>query len=151
MPLVGYLDGAVAGRLRDLLAAFRQGLKDTDYVEGENGGSNTAGRKIKLIDCLRWRPSWFVEGSRDRRDEAQQRVGGQGGNVDDPDRLGDREDPIRLGLVVSLNRPGGNATGVNILVTELGSKQLGLLHELIPGTAAFAYLSNPKIPSGTRE
>ena len=58
--------------------------------------------------------------------------------------FGVTEDPVPFGLVASHSRPGGNATGVNFLITELGSKQLGLLHELIPAAARVGLLVNPK-------
>ena len=61
------------------------------------------------------------------------------------------DDPIKLGLVSSLNRPGGNATGVSNMSVELGSKQLGLLRELIPGTTAIAALMNPNFPGTERQ
>jgi ABC-type uncharacterized transport system substrate-binding protein len=61
------------------------------------------------------------------------------------------DDPIRLGLVVSLNRPGGNATGVSSLLVDLGSKQLGLLRELAPATTAVAVLVNPNFPGTERQ
>jgi ABC-type uncharacterized transport system substrate-binding protein len=64
--------------------------------------------------------------------------------------FGVSEDPVRLGLVASLSRPGGNATGVNFFVTELGSKQLGLLHELIPAAARVGLLVNPNYPTMKR-
>src|SRR5260370_16910918 len=56
------------------------------------------------------------------------------------------DDPAKLGLVVSLNRPGGNATGVNFFAAELASKQLGLLHDLIPASTRIAFLLNPTSP-----
>jgi putative ABC transport system substrate-binding protein len=64
--------------------------------------------------------------------------------------FGVSEDPVPYGLVASHSRPGGNATGVNFLVTELGSKQLGLLHELIPAAARVGLLVNPKSPTTER-
>jgi putative tryptophan/tyrosine transport system substrate-binding protein len=60
------------------------------------------------------------------------------------------EDPVRLGLVASLARPGGNATGVNFFLAELGSKQLGLLNELIPAAARIGLLVNPNAPASER-
>src|SRR5256886_8068202 len=61
------------------------------------------------------------------------------------------DDPIKLGLVASLNRPGGNVTGVSSLLVELGSKQLGLLRELAPGITAIAVLTNPNFPGTERQ
>jgi putative tryptophan/tyrosine transport system substrate-binding protein len=61
------------------------------------------------------------------------------------------DDPIKLGLVASLNRPGGNVTGVSNLIVELGSKQLGLLRELAPGTTAIALLTNPNFPGTEKQ
>ena len=55
-------------------------------------------------------------------------------------------DPVKIGLAASLNRPGGNSTGISLLTTDLESKRLGLLHELIPGTGLLAALVNPKLP-----
>ena len=54
--------------------------------------------------------------------------------------------PVQLGLVASLNRPGGNLTGFNALAGELGAKQLGLLHELVPSAATIGFLENPDSP-----
>ena len=64
--------------------------------------------------------------------------------------FGVSQDPVPFGLVASHSRPGGNATGVNFLVTELGSKQLGLLHELIPAATRVGLLVNPKAPTPER-
>jgi len=60
-------------------------------------------------------------------------------------------DPVAAGMVVSLNRPGGNVTGVAVLTSQIVSKRLGLLHELVPGSAVFGYLMNPNAPTAASQ
>ena len=146
MPVVGLLnptslDDTNAGRLR----AFRQGLKDTGYVEGEN---------VALE--YRW-----ADGQNDRLPAlAAELVGGQvavifvsGGSAvalatkrattTIPIVFIVNEDPVKLGLVTSLARPSGNLTGINIFNGELTAKRLGLLRELVPAAIRVAVLVNP--------
>jgi putative tryptophan/tyrosine transport system substrate-binding protein len=124
MTVIGFLHSASPEPNADRVRAFRQALKDTGYVEGEN-----------VAILYRW-----AEGRYDRLPElAAELVRRQVAVI-----------AARLGLVASLSRPGGNATGVNFFVTELGSKQLGLLHELIPAAARVGLLVNPNYPTMKR-
>jgi putative tryptophan/tyrosine transport system substrate-binding protein len=146
MPVIGFLNPTSPDSNADRLRGFHRGLKDTGFAEGEN---------VAIV--YRW-----AENQMDRLPElaaelVRQRVnviattGGEevalaakAATMTIPIVFGVTEDPVPSGLVASHSRPGGNATGVNFLVTELGSKQLGLLHELIPAAARVGLLVNPK-------
>jgi putative ABC transport system substrate-binding protein len=151
VPVIGFLHSASPEPNADRVRAFRQALKDTGYVEGEN-----------VAILYRW-----AEGRYDRLPELAAELvrrqvaviaasdsgsanAAKAATTTIPIVFGVGEDPVRLGLVASLSRPGGNATGVNFFVTELGSKQLGLLHELIPAAARVGLLVNPNYPTMKR-
>jgi len=143
MPTIGLLDPRPSGTMEDLLRAFRQGLKDTGYVEGEN---------VTIV----YR---FAEGQFDRLPELtadllQRRVSvlfasvnaaalaAKAATATIPVVFIVSDDPVRRGLVSSLARPGGNLTGINFLTNELAGKRLELLRELVPGVARLAVLVN---------
>jgi putative tryptophan/tyrosine transport system substrate-binding protein len=148
MPVIGFLSGALPGPYAPFAAAFHRGLKETGYVEGVNTAIE-----------YRW-----AEGEVDRlpalaADLVRRQVAVIAATGGEPSVLAAKaatstipilfitgSDPVKLGLVASLGRPGGNATGVNFLVAELGSKQLGLLHELVPAAVRVGLLVNPRIP-----
>jgi len=145
MPVIGYLSGSSPGPSAPLVAAFHQGLSETGYVEGQNvaieyhwaGGSydrlpalaaDLVGRKVDVItasggplaaraakNATSTIPIVFVSG----------------------------DDPVAIGLVASLARPGGNLTGVSFLTVELNPKRLELLSELVPQAGMIALLVNP--------
>jgi ABC-type uncharacterized transport system substrate-binding protein len=145
MPVVGFVNGGSAQASARNAVAFRQGLSETDYLEGRN-----------VIVEYHW-----LEGQYDRlpslMDDLVRRrvnvIATPGSNAAAlaaktatatiPIVFGVGEDPVRPGLVASLARPGGNATGVNFFVAELVAKRLGLLHELVPNANRVAVLVNP--------
>ena len=146
MPVIGYLESRSPDTQADRLRAFRQGLKDTGYVEGENVRIEYRWAENQ-VDRLPMLAAELVR----QRVNVIATTGGElvalaakAATETIPIVFGVSQDPVPFGLVASHSRPGGNATGVNFLVTELGSKQLGLLHELIPAAARVGLLVNPK-------
>ena len=143
MPVVGYLDPTSADAEADHLRAFRQGLKDAGFVEGEN---------VEIV----YR---FAENQRDRLPALAAELVRRQVNVIATRSTGAlaaktatstipivftlSEDPVRLGLVASIARPAGNATGINFFSTELAAKRLELLREMVPRAARVGPLVNP--------
>jgi putative ABC transport system substrate-binding protein len=148
MPVIGFLHGASPSYLGQFVDALRKGLNEAGYVEGQN-----------LAIEYRW-----AEGHYDRlamlaADLVDRRVAvvlAMGGT--DPARAAkaatstipvvfvSAADPVRTGLVASLNRPGGNVTGVSLIAAALDEKKMGLLHELVPKASVIAGLINPNYP-----
>ena len=152
MPVVGYLSAHFPGPAARLTAAFRQGLKDSGYVEGEN-----------VTIMYRW-----AEGQWDRlpalATELLHRrvamiaafgnsaaVAAKAATTAIPIVFNVGDDPVRLGLVASLARPGGNLTGINIFTTELVAKRLELLREMVPAATRVAVLVNASSESTVRD
>jgi putative ABC transport system substrate-binding protein len=145
VPVIGVLYGVSAAEWADHMVAFRRGLGETGFVEGRN-----------VVIEYRW-----ADGRYDRMpwmaaDLIGRRVAVilMGGNTDSvramlaatqtiPIVFTTGTDPVVAGLVASLNRPGGNATGVTVVAGELGPKKLELLHELVPGVKKISVLVNP--------
>jgi putative ABC transport system substrate-binding protein len=143
MPVIGFLNPTSGDTFAGRLRAFREGLKDTGYVEGENVATlyhwadNQTGRLPELsAELVRRRVAVitaFVSAA----------VAAKAATTAIPIVFLVAEDPVRLGLVASVARPGGNATGINILSGELVAKRLELLRELVPGAVRIAVLVNP--------
>ena len=140
MPVVGVLGGASLDALAEL-RAFRQGLKEVGYVEGENvaveyrSADNRIDRMPELAaDLLRRRVAVIAAA-----DMASTRAA-QAATTTIPIVFLVGADPVSRGLVASLARPGGNATGINVFTGELVAKRLGLLRELVPGATRVAAL-----------
>jgi putative tryptophan/tyrosine transport system substrate-binding protein len=145
MPVIGFLDLRPPDALTDRLRGFRQGLKDTGYVEGEN-----------VAIEYRWAENQFdrlpaLAAELVRRQVAVIVTSGgltvtfaaKAATTTVPIVFSAGEDPVRLGLVASLARPGSNMTGINFFTGELAAKRLELLRELVPGAILVAVLVNP--------
>jgi putative ABC transport system substrate-binding protein len=145
MPAIGFLDGRSVDSLTDRLRAFRQGLKDVGYVEGENvtiiyrWAENQVDRLPDLAAELVRRPVAVIVAS----GGPNVVFAAKAATTAIPILFLTAEDPVRLGLVASLARPGGNLTGINFLNRELVSKQLELLRELVPAATRVAVLVDP--------
>ena len=150
MPIVGFVTGRSAEATVRQAAAFRKGLNETGYVEGQN-----------VMVEYHW-----LDGQYDRlpalmADLVRRRVAviatfanapalaAKAATTTIPIVFGVGQDPVRMGLVASLARPGGNATGINFFNQEAVAKRLGLLHDLVPKAVRIAVLVNPTNASAT--
>jgi putative ABC transport system substrate-binding protein len=148
MPVIGFLSSQSAAPFAPLTDAFRQGLKEAGFVEGQNVAieyrwaegqfdhlpalaADFVARQVTVIVATGGEPSVFAAKAATTRIPIVFTAGG---------------DPVTQGLVASLNRPGGNLPGMFFLATALESKRLGLLRELVPNAATIAVLSNPNSP-----
>jgi putative ABC transport system substrate-binding protein len=146
MPVIGFLNGGVEGYAH-YLNGFRQGLKTAGYVEGQNIAIEyrwAEGRYDRLpalaADLVGRKVSVIVANTPAVR-------AAQAATKTIPIIFVTGADPVAFGFVASLNRPGGNLTGVASLVDEIGPKRLELVHELLPTTSVFAVLVNPTNPA----
>jgi putative ABC transport system substrate-binding protein len=153
MPVVGFLSGTEASTFAPHVAGFRQGLKDAGYVEGQNvaieyrWADNQIERLPVLAADLARRPVsvLFAVGGLPTARAAK------AATPTIPIVLAFGSDPVKLGLVASLNRPGGNVTGVTFLTAQLGSKRLDLLRELAPQATTVGFLSDPQNPTAEEQ
>jgi putative ABC transport system substrate-binding protein len=146
VPVIGYLNGASAAQFPNLLAAFRKGLTETGYTEGRNVtleyhyadgqydrlpslAADLVSRQVSVIVATAGTPTIRAAKTATSTIPIVFVIGG---------------DPVTFGIVASLNRPGGNITGITLLGSEIAAKRLGLLLELVPRAAVIAVLANPK-------
>jgi putative tryptophan/tyrosine transport system substrate-binding protein len=144
MPVVGFLDSRPLDAMSDRLRAFRQGLKDASYVEGENVSivyrfaENQIDRMPELAAELVRRQVAVIATTVGTATSAAKAA-----TTTIPIVFLIGDDPVRLGLVASLARPSGNLTGINVFTAELTAKRLELVRELVPRAARIAVLVNP--------
>jgi putative ABC transport system substrate-binding protein len=145
MPVVGLLHGASQETFAANVAAFKQGLSQTGYIDGQNVTIEhrwANGRYDQLpafaADLVRRRVAVIATPG-----NAPAALAAKDATTTIPIVFGVGEDPVKMGLVASLAQPGGNATGFNFFANEIDAKRLGLMHELLPKAKRFAVLVNP--------
>ena len=148
MPVVGFLNPASLESRRDLVAAFHKGLAESGYVEGRNLAIEyrwAEGRNARLpvmaADLVQRRVAVIVA-----VDGTAAALAAKAATSTVPIVFLVGADPVELGLVTSLSRPGGNMTGVGALAVGTVAKRLQVLHELVPAAAEIAFLRNPTNP-----
>ena len=144
MPVIGFLSPSSAQRTAQLLAAFRQGLNEIGYAEGrtvtiEYGWADGQSDRLPALaaELLRRKVAVFATGG------PAAALAAKAASTTIPLVFVSSSDPVQLGLVASFNRPGGNATGVSFIASELVAKQSELLHQLVPNAAVIGVLVNP--------
>jgi putative ABC transport system substrate-binding protein len=152
-PVIGFLDLGPPRPYVGYVSEFRRGLAEAGYVEGRNLtieyrwadheedrlpelAADLVRRQVAVIVALDSNPTVFAAKAATSTIPIVFAFGG---------------DPVKYGLVASLNRPGGNLTGVTNLNTELGSKRLDLLHAMVPQAMTLAYLTDPRVPSAAEQ
>jgi putative ABC transport system substrate-binding protein len=148
MPAIGFLASFSSNYLAQTMPAFRQGLSETGYVDGQNVMIET-----RLADGRYDRLASLADELLERKVAVILATGGsepakvaKAATAAIPIVFVSGADPVRAGIVTSFNRPGGNITGVSLLGSVLEGKRLELLHEMVPGVSPIGVLLNPKYP-----
>jgi putative tryptophan/tyrosine transport system substrate-binding protein len=151
MSVIGFLSASSPANRAHLITAFRRGVRESGYVEGQNvaieyrWAQDQYDRLPELVADLLRRQVAVIAAT-----DTLSAVAAKAANTTIPIVFAIGIDPVKDGLVASLNRPGSNVTGINIMSNELGAKQLGLLHELLPGPVRIGVLVDPTWPITAR-
>src|SRR5215510_177157 len=152
IPVVGFLNSLGQNDRPNFHAAFRRGLGETGYVDGRN-----VAIEYRFAENRYDRLPALAADLVDRKAAVLAATGGgaailaaMAATKTIPIVFTTGGDPVQEGYVASLNRPGGNVTGVSLFSNLLSGKALGLLHELVPNAALIALLANPKLPEAAR-
>jgi putative ABC transport system substrate-binding protein len=147
MPVVGILSSRSLSSSADLLRAFRQGLKETGYIEDQNVAieSHWAEGHFERLpelatELLQRRAAVIVTTG------GSSTLAAKAASSTVPHVFLSQDDPVKLGLVASFNQPGGNATGMSLLTSALVAKRLEFMRQLAPAGASIFYLMNPRAP-----
>jgi putative tryptophan/tyrosine transport system substrate-binding protein len=145
MPVIGWISSRAADESAYLVAAFRQGLRETGYLESQNvtldfrwGEGRYDLLPARATELVRLSVAVIVATGGDPAAQAAKAA-----TATIPIVFVSGSDPVKVGLVPRLNRPGGNITGVHLLLLGMGAKRLGLLHELVPAANPIGVLANP--------
>jgi len=151
LPVIGFLRSASLGDATHLVTSFHQGLKEAGFVEGQNvaleyrSAEDHLDRLPALVADLIRRQVAVIVGNHNAA------LAAKAATTTVPIIFATGADPVRDNLVASLNRPGGNVTGVSFLTIELGAKRLDMLRQLVPKAATIAMLVNPDSPDTEAE
>ena len=153
VPVIGFMSGRSPDESKHLVAAFHQGLGEAGFVEGKN-----------VAVEYRWALGQYDRLPALAADLVKRRVAVLAAVGGDPSALAAKQatstipvvfgmpgDPVKVGIVEGLSRPGGNVTGFTVLNKELEPKRLGMLHDLMPGAAVIGVLLNPNFPSAVSQ
>jgi len=147
MSVIGFLASPPRTFADSVLPGFRQGLKDNGYVEGENvtieyrwAENQIDALPALAADLVRRRVALIVAVA------PEAALAAKAASTTIPIVFGVGDDPVKIGLVTSLARPGGNLTGINFFSSELAAKRMGLLREIVPAAARVAVLGDPTFP-----